>query len=268
MEIVSSDQKKCPLCGETILAVAVKCKYCGEWFDPGAKRAQSLQGAAGWPSGLAEARSFRRYPQLFDRKLFGINYHIGAACFVVSFLGLFLYPLIYGFSHPFHFYFSPLGYYLIQIFFLILMAALFVLISHLALEDWVLPLLYGLICVLVHIFRLLILQAIPMDKIKFMPPFHIGGLIAGFLSGFMVFLGLVLAVRSFGPKIWSFILWSAGAYVLLQLLYPLCYMSMNNKYRLNSISLISDLIEGVLWGALIYAGIVLHLRKKSIHLGA
>jgi len=27
------DEKVCPYCGEAILAVAVKCKHCGEWLD-------------------------------------------------------------------------------------------------------------------------------------------------------------------------------------------------------------------------------------------
>jgi len=202
---------------------------------------------------------------LLDQKLFGINYYIGAAFLAVYISGLFLHPVIYGFSHSFHFYFSPLGYYLIQIVFSFLVAALFVIVSHLTLNDWVLPLVFGLINALFHIFRLLILRAIPMDKISFMPPFQIGGIIAGFLWGFLAFLALVLAVRSFGPKIWSFILWSAGAYVLLQLLYPLCYISLNNRtYHLDFISLIADLIEGVLWGSLMYAAIILQLRKKGV----
>jgi DNA-directed RNA polymerase subunit M/transcription elongation factor TFIIS len=34
----SEPQKPCPMCGEMILAAAVKCRYCGETFDPKLKK--------------------------------------------------------------------------------------------------------------------------------------------------------------------------------------------------------------------------------------
>jgi hypothetical protein len=33
MDTPSSDQKHCPFCGETIMAVAVKCRHCGSWLQ-------------------------------------------------------------------------------------------------------------------------------------------------------------------------------------------------------------------------------------------
>jgi hypothetical protein len=41
---MSEPTKVCPICGESILAVAVKCRYCGEFFDPALKRQHSRPG--------------------------------------------------------------------------------------------------------------------------------------------------------------------------------------------------------------------------------
>lgn len=35
MSLDTADQKRCPACAETILAAAVKCRFCGETFGGG-----------------------------------------------------------------------------------------------------------------------------------------------------------------------------------------------------------------------------------------
>jgi Domain of unknown function (DUF4190)/WXG100 protein secretion system (Wss), protein YukD len=42
---VPEEMKSCPFCGERILAVARKCRYCEEYLDPGLREAASEPGA-------------------------------------------------------------------------------------------------------------------------------------------------------------------------------------------------------------------------------
>jgi len=37
----SSEKKNCPSCGESIMAVAKKCRFCGEYFDEELRRANT-----------------------------------------------------------------------------------------------------------------------------------------------------------------------------------------------------------------------------------
>jgi hypothetical protein len=43
----SDDRKPCPMCGEMIQKDAVKCRFCGEVFDPLLKKKQKRKGSPG-----------------------------------------------------------------------------------------------------------------------------------------------------------------------------------------------------------------------------
>jgi hypothetical protein len=43
--VPNGDRRPCPMCGEMIQKDAIKCRFCGEIFDPVLKRASLKQGA-------------------------------------------------------------------------------------------------------------------------------------------------------------------------------------------------------------------------------
>jgi hypothetical protein len=49
--LMTGAMKDCPICGESILAVARKCRYCGEYLDPKARPGEPTKSRVAVESG-------------------------------------------------------------------------------------------------------------------------------------------------------------------------------------------------------------------------
>ena len=84
------DRKPCPMCGEMIQQDALKCRFCGEIFDPVLAKAQRMRGPGPQPGESVEAAAKRLMAEQQDKTT-------ALQLFITSLLGCFS-PilLIYG----------------------------------------------------------------------------------------------------------------------------------------------------------------------------
>ena len=71
--------------------------------------------------------------------------------------------------------------------------------------------------------------------------------------------GLVFAVKFFGPRPWSLAL-GAAVFRLVAALVSAFLLGYWPR------SILWSIVFGILWGVLVYAGLVLHLRKRGFRL--
>lgn len=64
--------KRCPYCGEEILAIAKKCKHCGEWLDETHPLKETKNGPACGESIAADAKAMNLHMLWMKQKLFQI----------------------------------------------------------------------------------------------------------------------------------------------------------------------------------------------------
>ncbi|MFQ5569829.1 MAG: hypothetical protein ACE5G0_09155 [Rhodothermales bacterium] len=206
----------------------------------------------------------RRYALLFDLDRYGINVLVGVGFLLASVLSLFIIPLIYAILGGYSFSFPPLIYLVTRLPLLIIEAAVFVILSYAIRREWLLPLAWGAFIALMGIGFRTVMSLISSDML-FMPPFDVWSILSGFFWSAMFMAGLVLAVRLWGPRVWSLMLGPA-----LCILPVILGIEVMDLFRFDTFSIMNSLtsffastFDAALTGALIYAGLALHLHQRG-----
>jgi hypothetical protein len=213
---------------------------------------------------VLETSSIRSYLALFDRPEHGINLYFGAGYFVASILSLFTWEIVGHLIEGYSLSFSPLKYYMVIFVFILAQTAALLLISYSARKNWLVPLLFGAALVLLGIGQRAVFHSMQFENIRFAGLFEARMLLLNFSWGFLFMAGLVTAVRVWGPMLWSMItgvsLALLGRDVVVQIIYALT----REEYSFGIANVISTLLDSLLLGGLMYAGLLLYQRQKGL----
>ena len=205
------------------------------------------------------------WPQLFDPGRLGLNVLVGLTYLVAQEITQFTWmvpSLILGQGPSF----NPGAYYLIAFVLAVVEAITFVAVVHLLRDDRLQPVVWGVVAVVLGIafraaFNLLALEGWPMQ-----PAFAPVRLVSSFIYGVLLILGLVLAVRLWGARLWSLAAGAAGGLVLHALIFQVMWTATHPDRSFDFGHPVNAALEGLVVGALIWLGVVWHLRTRDLRL--
>jgi tryptophan-rich sensory protein len=209
----------------------------------------------------------RRYPELFDRQRYGLNLYVGVGFLLASILAWFTWDFVALFLEKGRgFSFLPLKCYPVIFVLAVLETAIFLLLSYLIRNEWLLPLLFGLANVLLGIGRRAIFNAMQLENINFGEPFSPTGMAFSFIWTFLFMLGLVVAVRLWGPQLWSLTVGITLMLLIHATGVQIFYMLTREGLSFNFLNVTAPILDGIVYSLLIYAGLCLHLAQKGFRL--
>jgi hypothetical protein len=212
--------------------------------------------------------SIKSYPKLFDLKHHGFNIWVGTAFFFASILTYFI-PEVVTFiiwkSRGFHL--LPRNFYFVITIFEIFETIIFLAVSYLVRKEWLIPVYFGLGNMLIGIGRRAVLAQVPLEYVSFGEIFSPSTMIFSFFWGLFFMAGLVVAVRFWGRRWWGFILGLSSLLMVQAIVREFYFMLSRENHYFNFSNLLYVILDGVIYGLLIYAGLRIHLgtaKKTSI----
>jgi hypothetical protein len=211
--------------------------------------------------------SIRIYSSLFDQKLHGINISVGVAFFIAMLLAKVTW-IIWPFGIPTIFYSPLIQFYFSGIIVDVVISLFFVIVSHSISSRFLLPVAYGLVFSLANIGGRAIRPAFyyhVMDQMRLPVAFDIQYITADMLFGLCFMAGLMIAIKTWGVKLWSLIVGLVCAYLINYFLFQiLSFVFFAHYFYVSTTPIKINIINNTIMGALLYGGFYFHLMQKRI----
>ena len=226
------------------------------------KKEAAAVGEAAPSIGPAEKISVSSVPELFDVNRFGFNFPVGIGYFAAMFIGMFTWPIAGLIFKGYPFYLGPLSGTVIIIIIYVLEAGGFLVIIHRIKNTTNLILAFGGFIIVLGFLNRLIFHSLGRGE-NMHGLFQLEALIMNFVYGALTMGALVIAIRFWGLKWWSFVLGFILAFSLQRGITHIILSLEGGSLSLDIVSVVSTLMDAIVFGLLIYLGLVVHLRKKG-----
>ncbi|MCX6565597.1 MAG: DUF2569 family protein [Candidatus Aminicenantes bacterium] len=201
---------------------------------------------------------------IFDRKIFGINYFTGIGFFLAVMISGILWILYYPLIQSYPLEFPPASYFLAyRIPLTILYSVLLVLLLYTLRNDWLIAVSMGLGTMTLGYIARIIFSGTTFGPLHINGAFNLLFLMNGFLWSFFLVLGIIFALKTWGLKLWSVIIWVCLGVLASDLIGQFLNALTIENFRFDLLGLPMDVIDGAITGSILYLSIMLHFRKKK-----
>ena len=202
---------------------------------------------------------------LFSRQKLGINYYVGVGLFLTMIISSFSYTIYYALWYGGTSQFMPLSYFLAyRIPLVILYSVLLIFLLHTLRYDWLVAILMGFGTSILPFLFHLFFSNVSFGNITITKILAPTILIFNFKWSFFLLISIILAMRTWGFKWWSFIVWIPIGNVVDGLFDELINL-LHYKENIFSFSFIPiSIVQGIIDGAIIYFSIYFFLKQKRV----
>jgi hypothetical protein len=228
------------------------------------QRVKATYSAPTGSSAIPQPAPGKSLASVFDRKKFAVNYFVGIGFFLAMMISGILWNIYYPLLQNYPLEFPPAAYFLVyRMPLLLLYSVLLVLLLHTLRSDWLIAGAMGLGTMTLGYLARIIFSGASFGFLHINSQFNAMTMVNGFMWSFFLILGISFAIRTWGLKLGSLIVWVICAGLATDLASQALYALTERNFRFDLLSMPMNLIDGAMIGSILYFAIMLHFRKKK-----